>query len=487
MSETNLLRPPRQGPNPLVPAQAAPPPPQQRLVPPQIHPEAGLADMISQRVPTDAEFREGGTTAGSPLAHQRADLHLELHHMPFADRGARQIGAANILRAMPDLRLADEPSDDKVIQRALVHFRDNQREIYEHMDPEVRPIAGHWYGGAHLLTRGWSNPEAGVPHRATAAMGARLSPGWDWNHNAEMVPRIISAHLANGVTPETPTGQAHPRMMEIAERFRDAQTRDGPKAMFTHAVNLLRSTAYGDLPQTLAGDYARALWVVGHDTARAETIPGYNRVPLIHPYGQSVGWALKPNKRDLDTLKWQSIDNVARAINILRDPSLPNISRMLGEDNHKIRSFYNDIIAPFHPQGNVTADTHQIAAAHFLPLGISHPYAERGAGAPKNGATGSNGLYALYQASTQELAKQLFRQTGYFPRSLQSITWEGGRGLFPAAKKRSDKFYQDIEMLMRNSRNVRQARAAVRLYALGSDDARIPAPDWHLAAAGLYG
>jgi integrase len=77
---------------------------------------------------------------------------------------------------------------------------------------------------------------------------------------------------------------------------------------------------------------------------------------------------------------------ISKALSILDDGSIANISQRLG-DQHKIRSFYNNIIAPDSPAGDVTIDTHAVAAGHIRPMGgsteeVLHNFG--GAGAPSN-------------------------------------------------------------------------------------------------------
>ncbi len=69
MSDNPLLA--RSGENPLAPPGAAPwrTPTPMAPVPPRVAPDAGLADMISQRIPTAADQTDTGTAAGTPLAH----------------------------------------------------------------------------------------------------------------------------------------------------------------------------------------------------------------------------------------------------------------------------------------------------------------------------------------------------------------------------------------------------------------------------------
>jgi len=143
--------------------------------------------------------------------------------------------------------------------------------------------------------------------------------------------------------------------------------------------------------------------------------------------------------------------NIGGAISIYRDGSLNNISRELGE-GHKIRSFYNNIVSP-HAGSDVTIDTHAMAAANLMPWGASRPEVAYGFGnspqAPfpkhpagegakwltgaKGGApTGSDGLYPLYAEAYRRVAHDL----GIHPRELQSMTWEGIKGLYEPTARR---------------------------------------------------
>ena len=67
-----------------------------------------------------------------------------------------------------------------------------------------------------------------------------------------------------------------------------------------------------------------------------------------------------------------------KGVQVLRDGSLESVSLSLG-DAHKVRNFYNNIVAPDSQLGEVTIDTHAVAAAVFKPLSakgyeVSHAF-----------------------------------------------------------------------------------------------------------------
>jgi len=159
---------------------------------------------------------------------------------------------------------------------------------------------------------------------------------------------------------------------------------------------------------------------------------------------------------------------------VLNDPSLPNISQSMG-GNHKVRNFYNNIVSPNAPYGDVTIDTHAIAAAHLKPLAGSDAEVSNGLGltGSSSAATGIRGLYGLYAEAYRRAAAD----AGILPRQMQSITWEGVRGLFSPEMKRNATFtggINDIWNLYRTGKiDGNTARAAVGQAAGGID-----APAW---------
>jgi hypothetical protein len=95
---------------------------------------------------------------------------------------------------------------------------------------------------------------------------------------------------------------------------------------------------------------------------------------------------------------------------------------------HKIRNFYNNIIDPMSKDGDVTMDTHAIAAALLLPLsGNSVQVGQNfGTGTSNSAPFGIKGLYYAYADAYALSAKE----NNLLPRQVQSITWEAIRGLY---------------------------------------------------------
>jgi hypothetical protein len=133
---------------------------------------------------------------------------------------------------------------------------------------------------------------------------------------------------------------------------------------------------------------------------------------------------------------------------------LDNISEKLG-NKHKVRNFYNNIVAPNSPYGDATIDTHAVAAGLLMPLGASatevdHNFGTGMPGAPTSGITGA---YHMYLEAYRRAAKEL----GIQPRQMQSITWEAIRLLYPSELRTKDSVDKATK-IHNNANNEQEAR-----------------------------
>jgi hypothetical protein len=174
---------------------------------------------------------------------------------------------------------------------------------------------------------------------------------------------------------------------------------------------------------------------------------------------------------------WGSYGEIAKGIRALDEPTVPNISGLMG-DRHKVRNFYNNIVSPMSDQGDVTIDTHAIAAALLRPLSQAHPEVTwglgGGEGAANSGIEGTKGLYPLFADAYRSAARARL----LLPRQMQSITWEGIRGTFTPAQKRNKAFVDAIKSAWdaRGAYSDDEIRNHILNYA--RPDGRITQPLW---------
>jgi hypothetical protein len=186
---------------------------------------------------------------------------------------------------------------------------------------------------------------------------------------------------------------------------------------------------------------------------------------------------------------WGSFSEIGKAMAALQNADLPTVSRLMG-GAHKVRNFYNNIIAPGHGH-DVTIDTHAIAAALLRPLGagameVAHglgtnpkqpkgdPDAPRLPQAGDSATLGNKGMYGLYAEAYRRAAKDL----GIMPRELQSVTWEGVRGLFSPEQKRNKTFVGEVADMWRNKGAHRGKTPDERREAIVSHAGGLKPPSW---------
>jgi hypothetical protein len=300
----------------------------------------------------------------------------------------------------------------------------------------------------------------GISPRSAAATLAAMSPQKDWFQNVDLAKRVLDIRQQQG------NMSATPEMGPIMDRFVAMQKKPAAAEALQSAVDNIQS----GIPLAQIRDpFEQAVWIRAYDEAHNP-----RSYQVVTPEGDFAGPALNKDGSE-QAVAWGSFNPIEKAMQVLKDDSTENISRQMG-GNHKVRNFYNNIISPNSPNGDVTIDTHAIAAGHMRPLGGNDPIVEAGLGmspASSAAATGSRGLYGLYAEAYRRAAAQ----AGILPRQMQSITWEGVRGLFSPEQKRNANLVQSVNQVWDQYRggqiDAPTARATITELAGG-----INAPEW---------
>lgn len=427
--------------------------PEARVGLPRLNPDAvGFADRISTRQPSMAT--DVHDTAGYTIDRGAFDA-----------AGTKGPYAGRVDEVLPrHIGLTDHTPEGLVN-----HISDNLRAIYDAVPKDWKQGAMNWYDGARTLAETMAD-RFGTSARAQAANLAALSPQRMWEHNVEQAMRvgnIVGNHADSGWTPQL-----------------EAAWKGTPDAPGFAETNPKWSQHYDNIQGKTLSEISdpteAAMWVRLHDRANAE----HNNVQIVKPDG-TLGDFLTNKDGSKSALQWGSLDAVGNAVSVLRDDSLGNISQAMGE-GHKVRNFYNNIVSP-NAGHDVTIDTHAIAAGLLRPLGSSNPEVSYGLGSPvgkeyrtgadiwpstmANAPEGVAGLYPLYADAYRRVADEL----NIHPRQLQSVVWEGIRGLYNDVDRRNTS-------LINNNSDIWKA---VNDGSISADDARtqilsrgIRTPNW---------
>ena len=342
---------------------------------------------------------------------------------------------ADILRGRyhisgPDVPESPEETISKVGERIARNIEWTE-DRYEGSLPHLAERSKKWYEGAHAIS-GRHAKMFGVPHQSAAAVMAILSPQKDWYRNVslgERVMKIYKEHQNTGWTPEM-EAKASKVFEQENEEHQDI-------------LKEIRGKALGQLTDPIH----KGAWIRTYDEAHHP--PRYREITPEGDFGDFIR-----TKKGEGNITWQGFETIGKAVTAFESGGdMDIIDSALGEQ-HKVRSFYNNIIQPNAPRittrrdpdtTDVTVDTHAIGIGLGRPDVTSTPseketdplfkadVASGGmGGTPTSVVTGTKGLYPLYADAYRKVA----HQRGLQPRELQSRTWDTRRADTPPKSKR---------------------------------------------------
>jgi hypothetical protein len=341
--------------------------------------------------------------------------------------------------------------------RAFIDFqKENLLALYDAFDALSHDYvirSTHWYDGARLLAEGVRDLY-GLTIEQSSAVIAVFSPMKDWFQNVAMGQRfadVMANHKDTQISKAT-VGNAMSEMLTAAEN--ESDLRKAFKKIKGRSISQLLAD------KTEEGRKVTAVAV----RLMSTHVHGLTH-DVLSPEGESLGI-----RKNLDgtnkKLVWQSYTFIEKAISIYEDGSAKNISKVLGTE-HKIRNFYNNIVAPTSPYGDATVDTHAVNAAVLFPMGNKGYLVNLNFGGAGVAGGGNSGTYWLFHEALREAAAA----RKVMPRQMQSITWEAIRGLFTDVKKRDKNFVANIAKIWQTSQDANSART--QIIKLG-----ITPPEW---------
>lgn len=365
---------------------------------------------------------------------------------------------------LTDAEKAAATTPRQVIRASIDAMKRNLRALYEAYPQEWRERSRAWYQGAHRLA-GEMAEEFGTTREQVAGVMASLSPTKDWFQNVELARRILTRVREFEKAPPVFTEALYGRFAEKMNKGTDfaiSKTKSEKAAAGRKFTSADERRIRADRAKRIEKirDLIGQSWDGGDIETKAfiframevMDFPEGQTFSVISPEGDVVRTATKKNGTDWK-LVHQSYKFIGNAIEIAEmAPNTPfaqvmeRVSAKLGGE-HKVRSFYNNIINPWDKR-SVTIDTHADAAAWLRPFSSKSAQVKQsmgGAGASKSATTGVSGTNGVIAQAYFELADEMKLAR---PSELQSVTWEAIRSLFePSHKKVGGKAFTAIEDL----------------------------------------
>ena len=332
-------------------------------------------------------------------------------------------------------------------EKFVDYIRKNLVALHDKFPASLRATATQWYDGANKIANELAS-KYNVTNEQASAILAVFSPQKDWFMNVSQAEQMLhvmrnyqntvmggaafDAEVDGAVEASKKAQLSKKISAQISKRNYDKKTAGVVRKKLKARVAFQRRKLLDQLKGKTVGqllssqnesDRYLAGW--GIRLLAQEKFGRYYNI--VNPDGTPMGLSLKKDGNPAKNT-WGSVGEISKAVSILNDGSLQNISEQLGGE-HKVRNFYNNIVAPNSPSGDATIDTHAVAAGLLLPMGssgipVKHNF---GGGIPGSPSNGISGLYHAYLDAYRKAASDI----GIQPRQMQSITWEAIRLLFP--------------------------------------------------------
>jgi hypothetical protein len=412
-----------------------------------------------------------------PLTQQLAiDLPSYMRTTPRADPFTQNMG---LVTTYPGFKKFEGMSPEEIFRGASDQMRGNMQFIRDNAPNAFLQRSPLWYEGANQMAGDLAS-RWGVPRESASGALASLSPQKDWFQNVSNTERVGDIMFGPNASRRMTS--------EMESLYPTLNSLNSAKNMLVY-----RAIQGKSLENVMAENpLGAAMWIRLFD--EAHNAPGYRSITPEGMFGPPV----LNDDGTLARRAWNSGGEIAKAVRALQSGGDMNIiSPSMGYAN-KVRSFYNNIELPMDRlYGDVTSDTHQVAAAHLSPLsGNSYPVAHnfgnsldpkfQGADFPGHASssslTGIGGTYPLYV----DAARQFARDNQMLPRAGQSQAWEAVRELFPDTFK-TDKNMQVVEGIWRahdrGELSLDDARRRILDFAA---PAGIAEPAWARSSAPVY-